>query len=529
MAAGVRRGGAGPRAGSGAGAGAGGAPGPAAPARGDPSAVAEGLRSFQAYFKPVQLYNELDIRRRRCPTFLARTLRYRQARRGELSKQVPGARVQVALSSAIAAMGTHSSPSAGISAIVAVGVPCGGRPNQWHVLGARIVRLGGAPEDPVKREVVFHLPNTLLQESERQVGVSGRDFSLAARPASSQQRSPALHVIAMVWKDHQDLGVFQGRAERALGREGGRAAGGLASRVFGLIPGGAEVAWQALKVREPDSPGQAVHSSLGGVMRKGMVRNIPGGLCRLQIDDREPSTSQLESSASPLTQGRYAAGASEAEISLGVDVSATLNGLVDFTKFQTCFQIQYHYWFANNTMKKTEIAENYSCPFCVQRHPSFEALKCHLLLCHDLFHYSFHGRGGIGSSVNLTTDPLVHDKEGRLMLPEAEVYRANNINKEFFFFRGREKKVRGVPAPVTIRDVERYKYELAYVRKRRSAPAAPTNEVGADRGKRKIRFLEEDEVVGRKRKVQRLQQRSNNGVGGGERLRRRCREGRISW
>ena len=319
----------------------------------------------------------------------------------------------------------------------------------------------------------------------------------------------------MVWKDHQDLGVFQGRAERALGREGGRAAGGLASRVFGLIPGGAEVAWQALKVREPDSPGQAVHSSLGGVMRKGMVRNIPGGLCRLQIDDREPSTSQLESSASPLTQGRYAAGASEAEISLGVDVSATLNGLVDFTKFQTCFQIQYHYWFANNTMKKTEIAENYSCPFCVQRHPSFEALKCHLLLCHDLFHYSFHGRGGIGSSVNLTTDPLVHDKEGRLMLPEAEVYRANNINKEFFFFRGREKKVRGVPAPVTIRDVERYKYELAYVRKRRSAPAAPTNEVGADRGKRKIRFLEEDEVVGRKRKVQRLQQRSNNGVGGG--------------
>jgi hypothetical protein len=365
-----------------------------------------------------------------------------------------------------------------------------------------MVRLGGASEDldPLKGEAMFELPEALLRQSAQQVGVPDRDFAQAGRPASSQQRCPALHAIVMVWKDHQDLRVFHGRKELVLGREGSRASEGPASRVFGLLPGGAEVAWQAVKLRELDPPGQAIHSFSRGVMRKGMVRKVSGSLCRMQIDDREPSTSKPGSLTSPL-----------AELSLGVDISGTLNGLVDFTNAQTRFQIQYHYHFANKTMKKSEIAENYSCPFCVQRHPSFEALKCHLLLCHDLFQFSFHGRGGIGSAVNLTTDPLVHDAEGRLLLPEAEVYRANHLNKEFSFFRDR-KKEGGVPSPVTVRDVERYRYELAYVKKK-SVPeaAAPTNEGGAIRGKRKIRYLEEDEVVGHKRRAQ----RSNNRGGAG--------------
>ena len=56
------------------------------------------MESFRAYFKPVQLHNELDLRRRRCPYFLGRNLRYRMARHGDAPKLGPGMRLKVAFS-----------------------------------------------------------------------------------------------------------------------------------------------------------------------------------------------------------------------------------------------------------------------------------------------------------------------------------------------------------------------------------------------------------------------------------------------
>nr|ABB77210.1 EMF2 [Dendrocalamus latiflorus] len=51
--------------------------------------------------------------------------------------------------------------------------------------------------------------------------------------------------------------------------------------------------------------------------------------------------------------------------------------------------VLFNYKYYNNTMQKTEVTEDFSCPFCLVSCGSFKGLGCHLNSSHDLFHFEF--------------------------------------------------------------------------------------------------------------------------------------------
>lgn len=52
-------------------------------------------------------------------------------------------------------------------------------------------------------------------------------------------------------------------------------------------------------------------------------------------------------------------------------------------------QVVFHYHYYFNQLYKSEVTENYSCPFCVRRCSSLKGLRCHLNSTHDLFTFEF--------------------------------------------------------------------------------------------------------------------------------------------
>ncbi|XP_010935944.1 polycomb group protein EMF2B isoform X3 [Elaeis guineensis] len=51
--------------------------------------------------------------------------------------------------------------------------------------------------------------------------------------------------------------------------------------------------------------------------------------------------------------------------------------------------VLFNYRYYNNTLQKTEVTEDFSCPFCLVRCASFKGLRCHLTSSHDLFNFEF--------------------------------------------------------------------------------------------------------------------------------------------
>ncbi|KAJ4967098.1 hypothetical protein NE237_018947 [Protea cynaroides] len=49
----------------------------------------------------------------------------------------------------------------------------------------------------------------------------------------------------------------------------------------------------------------------------------------------------------------------------------------------------FNYRYYNNTLQKTEVTEDYSCPFCLVKCANFKGLRCHLCSSHDLFNFEF--------------------------------------------------------------------------------------------------------------------------------------------
>ncbi|XVF08531.1 hypothetical protein REPUB_Repub07fG0010800 [Reevesia pubescens] len=49
----------------------------------------------------------------------------------------------------------------------------------------------------------------------------------------------------------------------------------------------------------------------------------------------------------------------------------------------------FNYRYYNNKLQRTEVTEDFSCPFCLVKCASFEGLKQHLPACHDLFNFEF--------------------------------------------------------------------------------------------------------------------------------------------
>ncbi|KAF5187212.1 Polycomb group protein embryonic flower [Thalictrum thalictroides] len=49
----------------------------------------------------------------------------------------------------------------------------------------------------------------------------------------------------------------------------------------------------------------------------------------------------------------------------------------------------FNYKYYNNTLQKTEVTEDFSCPFCLVKCASFKGLRYHLCASHDLFNFEF--------------------------------------------------------------------------------------------------------------------------------------------
>lgn len=51
--------------------------------------------------------------------------------------------------------------------------------------------------------------------------------------------------------------------------------------------------------------------------------------------------------------------------------------------------VVFNYKYYNNKLQRTEVTEDFSCPFCLVKCASFKGLRCHLLSSHDLFNFEF--------------------------------------------------------------------------------------------------------------------------------------------
>ncbi|KAD2805336.1 hypothetical protein E3N88_38713 [Mikania micrantha] len=49
----------------------------------------------------------------------------------------------------------------------------------------------------------------------------------------------------------------------------------------------------------------------------------------------------------------------------------------------------FNYKYYNNMLQRTEVTEDFSCPFCLVKCASYKGLRFHLTSSHDLFHYEF--------------------------------------------------------------------------------------------------------------------------------------------
>ncbi|MCL7051584.1 hypothetical protein MKW94_027719 [Papaver nudicaule] len=64
------------------------------------------------------------------------------------------------------------------------------------------------------------------------------------------------------------------------------------------------------------------------------------------------------------------------------------SSLPDIIRLRTG-NVIFNYKYYNNTLQKTEVTEDFSCPFCLLQCASFKGLRHHLSACHDLFNFEF--------------------------------------------------------------------------------------------------------------------------------------------
>ncbi|XP_031740638.1 polycomb group protein EMBRYONIC FLOWER 2 isoform X6 [Cucumis sativus] len=65
--------------------------------------------------------------------------------------------------------------------------------------------------------------------------------------------------------------------------------------------------------------------------------------------------------------------------------SSSLSNVIRLRAGNVIFNYRYY----NNRLQKTEVTEDFSCPFCLIKCASFKGLRCHLLSLHDLFNFEF--------------------------------------------------------------------------------------------------------------------------------------------
>ncbi|XP_021905596.1 polycomb group protein EMBRYONIC FLOWER 2 isoform X2 [Carica papaya] len=68
-----------------------------------------------------------------------------------------------------------------------------------------------------------------------------------------------------------------------------------------------------------------------------------------------------------------------------ISSSSTLSHIIRLRTGNVIFNYRYY----NNKLQRTEVTEDFSCPFCLVKCASFKGLRLHLPSSHDLFHFEF--------------------------------------------------------------------------------------------------------------------------------------------
>ncbi|KAJ0705397.1 putative transcription factor C2H2 family [Helianthus annuus] len=91
-------------------------------------------------------------------------------------------------------------------------------------------------------------------------------------------------------------------------------------------------------------------------------------------------------------------------------------------------EVIFFYIYNNDRLHKTQVTEDYTCPFCLLKCASYTGLACHLPASHDLFNYEFRGEGAAYQFVFVSAKFTASSAEvvGRKLYPR---------EKEFNFCR----------------------------------------------------------------------------------------------
>ncbi|KAG0576454.1 hypothetical protein KC19_5G081300 [Ceratodon purpureus] len=87
-------------------------------------------------------------------------------------------------------------------------------------------------------------------------------------------------------------------------------------------------------------------------------------------------------------------------------------------------RVEFHYQYYFNRCEKTEVMEEYSCPFCFVRCYTFKGLRCHLNCSHDLFNFEYLPNADV-PIVNVTCRTDLLGPEGNIQELEPDIRTKN--------------------------------------------------------------------------------------------------------
>ncbi|XP_019192023.1 PREDICTED: polycomb group protein EMBRYONIC FLOWER 2 isoform X2 [Ipomoea nil] len=310
--------------------------------------------SLSIYCKPVELYNILQRRAAKNPIFIQRCLRYKlQAKHKK--------RIQMAIS-----LPATKNDGSQIQSLFPL---C--------ILLARQVQIPVASKDP---EVYCFKRASIISSCTGvdRVNQAYAKFILPEMNKLSAVEASSLGILfiscAELAKDNMDMSYFPSNAE-------GRC-------LFGRL------SMETVHLSLEGSP----NLSLGE--RTEMWRNVD--LCT-----RFMKLSYLDKHGYISFQSPQQFGAVDTSLAIGVYVAAEEVGAQERTPYDSYSyndvpntslhhimrlrtgNVVFNYRYYNNKCQRTEVTEDFTCPFCLVKCASFKGLRYHLSSCHDLFNFEF--------------------------------------------------------------------------------------------------------------------------------------------
>ncbi|KAI3962573.1 hypothetical protein MKW92_006514 [Papaver armeniacum] len=314
-----------------------------------PEEVAAAEESLSIYCKPVELYNILQRRTLQNPSFLQRCLHYKiHAKRKR--------RIRMTLSvSEENVSGVKPQTILPIYAILA-------RPVFDNQLG------GHSAVYRLSRACVL----TAFSESQRKDQAEANFILPEINKLSDEIKAGKLTILLVSSLGERNLSEDQLDMKLFPSNLGGHC-------LWGNIPmESLYLSWEKLGHRFEMPSTIALHSSFLE------VSGLNGGYC---ISFQDPHTSVSEHLPVNISAQEFGGKETSPYNSYNYNYvsSSSLPHIVRLRTGNVIFNYNYY----NNSLQKTEVTEDFSCPFCLLQCASFKGLGHHLSACHDLFNFEF--------------------------------------------------------------------------------------------------------------------------------------------